>query len=73
MVSVKADAQLIHKRPELGLHISAEAEAAANAFAFVDTAPDDADAHDAPMPPPPPMSFDQIKATEMIQRVSRIR
>ncbi|KXH49482.1 GATA zinc finger [Colletotrichum simmondsii] len=66
MVFIKADAQLIHKRPKLGLQMSAEAEgeAAANAFAS-DAAPDDADAH-APLPP---MSFDQIKATEMIQRI----
>ncbi|KAK1516947.1 GATA zinc finger [Colletotrichum costaricense] len=65
MVSVKPDAQLNHKRPKLGLQMSAEAEgeAAANAFAS-DAAPDDADAHS----PLPPISFDQIKATEMIQR-----
>ncbi|KAK0374901.1 GATA zinc finger [Colletotrichum limetticola] len=66
MVSVKPDAQLNHKRPKLGLQMSAEAEgeAAANAFAS-DAAPDDADAHS----PLPPISFDQIKATEMIQRI----
>ncbi|KXH67170.1 GATA zinc finger [Colletotrichum salicis] len=66
MLSIKADAQLIHKRSKLGLQTPEEAEAmAANAFA--DAHGDAADKADDYAPPP--MSFDQIKATEMIQRI----
>ncbi|OHE92484.1 GATA zinc finger [Colletotrichum orchidophilum] len=63
MGSVKADIPLmIHKRSKFGLEIPA----AANVSSSVDRTPDDADAH-----APPPMSMDQIKATEMIQRIHK--
>ncbi|KAK1676945.1 hypothetical protein BDP55DRAFT_661104 [Colletotrichum godetiae] len=65
MVSVKADAQLIHKRSKLGL----QTPEGANAFvvADVDAAADAPHTTDAYAPPS--MSFDQIKAAEMIQRI----